>query len=166
MQAGATSLMRPTDMEYGERGAGIQDEGGNHWYIATAVGPNYVPSGVNNLMPYMNPVGAPKMIDFLKQAFGAEEVDKHQSPDGVVYHAKVRIVDSIIELGEAHGQWQPRPMTFMLYVDDCDAWYARAMQAEGAVSLGKPASAPYGGRTGTIQDPFGNTWYMNSQAKK
>ncbi len=165
LQGGAISLMPPTDMDYGERGAGIQDVGGNHWYLATATGPTYVPEGAHNLMPYMNPVGAQKMIEFLKQGFGAEEVDKHQSPDGIVHHAKVRIVDSIIEMGEAHGQWQPRPMTFMLYVDDCDTWYARAMKAEGAVSMGEPANAPYGGRTGTVKDPFDNTWYISGPVR-
>src|SRR5215510_1575060 len=71
MQAGAVSLMPPVDMEYGERGAGIEDVGGNHWYIATATGPNYIPEGVPNLMPYFHPVGAPKMIEFLQQAFAA-----------------------------------------------------------------------------------------------
>lgn len=163
LEAGATSLMPPTDMEYGERGAGIEDAAGNHWYIATAQGENYVPAGVPDMMPFFNPVGAPRMIEFLKNAFGARELAVHQSPDGVVHHAEIIIGDSVVEMGEAHGQWQPRPMHFMLYVDDCDAWYARAMRAEGAVSLGEPASAPYGGRTGTIKDPFGNTWYLNSQ---
>jgi len=168
VQAGATSLMPPTDMDYGERGAAIEDAGGNHWYLATATGPSYIPEGLPNLMPYFNPVGAPKMIDFLRQAFAAEEIARHQSPDGVVHHAKIRIGDSIVEMGEAHGPWQPRPMHFMVYVDDCDVWYARAMKAEGAVSIGAPANQPYGGRTGTVKDPFGNTWYLSShsEAKK
>jgi len=165
LKAGATSLMGPTDMEYGERGAAIQDVGGNHWYLATSTGQSYVPEGTNNLMPYLNPKGAPRMIEFLKQGFGAEEIAVHQSPEGIVHHAKIKIGDSIIEMGEAHGQWQPRPMTFMLYVEDCDAWYARAMKAEGAISLGEPANAPYGGRTGTVKDPFGNTWYISSDVK-
>ena len=165
VQAGAISLMEPTDMEYGERGAGIEDAGGNHWYLATATGPNYIPEGVPNLMPYFHQMGAPKMIDFLKQAFDAKEVAVHQSPDGIVHHAKITIGDSIVEMGEAHGPWQPRPMHFMLYVDDCDAWHARAMKAEGAISMGEPANKPYGGRTGTIKDPFGNTWYLSSQMK-
>jgi uncharacterized glyoxalase superfamily protein PhnB len=162
MQERAISLMPPTDMSYGERGAGIEDVGGNHWYIATSNGPTFVPEGMPNLMPYFNPVGAPKMIQFLKQAFDAEEIAVHKSPDGVVHHAEIRIGDSIVEMGEAHGQWQPRPMNFMLYVNDCDAWYARAMKAEGAISKGVPANQPYGGRTGTIEDPFGNTWYVSS----
>jgi len=163
MQARASSLMPPTDMDYGERGAAIEDVGGNHWYIATSTGPNFIPEGVPNLMPYFNPVGAPKMIEFLKEAFGAEEIAVHKSPDGVVHHAKIRIGDSIVEMGEAHEQWQPKPMTFMLYIEDCDAWYARAMKTEGAISRGEPANQPYGGRTGTIEDPFGNTWYISGQ---
>jgi len=162
IQAGAISLMPPADMEYGERGAGIEDVSGNHWYLATAAGRSYIPEGAPNLMPYFHPVGAPKMIEFLKQAFDAKEVAVHQSPDGIVQHAKIMIGDSIVEMGEAHGPWQPRPMHFMLYVDDCDEWYARAMKAEGAVSIGEPANQPYGGRTGTVQDPFGNTWYLSS----
>jgi PhnB protein len=35
LQAGATSLQEPTDMDYGERGAAVKDPVGNHWYIAT-----------------------------------------------------------------------------------------------------------------------------------
>lgn len=35
--AGATSLYQPKDMPYGDREAGVQDSGGNHWYIATHV---------------------------------------------------------------------------------------------------------------------------------
>src|SRR5439155_18849437 len=58
VQAGATSLMPPADMHHGERGAAIEDVGGNHWYLATAVGPTYVPEGLPNLMPYFNPRGA------------------------------------------------------------------------------------------------------------
>ncbi len=166
MQAGAVSLMPPADMEYGERSAGIEDLGGNHWYIATATGSDYIPEGVPNLMPYFHPVGAPKMIEFLKGALGAEEVAVHKSTDGVVQHAKIRIGNSIVEMGEAHGPWQPRPMNFMLYVDDADDWYERAMKTEGAISVGAPANQSYGGRTGTIKDPFGNTWYLSSQVQK
>jgi hypothetical protein len=40
------------------------------------------------------------------------------------------------------------------------------MKAEGAISIQAPANQPYGGRSGTIQDPFGNTWYVSSQTKK
>jgi len=165
VQAGATSLYSPMDQPYGDRDAAVADAQGNHWYLATHPGGG-APEGSPNLMPHLHPKGAPQMIDFLKQAFAAEEGLVHRSPDGVVHYARVKVGDSVIEMGEAHDQWQPMPMHFMVYVDDTDEWYARAMKAEGAISMGAPANAPYGGRSGTIQDPFGNTWYLSSQTKK
>ena len=35
LQAGATSLLEPTDQFYGDRSAGVQDPVGNRWWIAT-----------------------------------------------------------------------------------------------------------------------------------
>ncbi len=35
LQAGASSVMEPTDQPYGERVAGVKDPFGNLWYIAT-----------------------------------------------------------------------------------------------------------------------------------
>jgi len=165
LRAGATSLMAPTDQEYQDRDSAIQDVGGNQWYIATHKGASYLPEGVNNLMPYLHPKGAPRMIEFLIQAFGAEEIGVHQSPDGIVQHAAVRIGNSVLEMGEAHADWQPRPMHFMVYVDDVDAWYARAIQAPGAISMSEPANQPYGDRVGTIKDPFDNVWYLASHIR-
>jgi len=161
LEAGGTSLYAPMDQEYGDRDAAVRDAGGNEWYLGTHKGADYMPAGTTNLMPYLHPQGAPKMIEFLKQAFSAEEVAVHQSPDGIVRHATVRIGNSIVEMGEAHGQWQPMPMTFMLYVEDADEWYARAMKAEGTVSMGTPGDQPYGDRMGAVKDPFGNTWYIS-----
>ncbi len=163
LEAGATSLHPPVDQDYGERSAAFRDPGGNQWYPATYQGAHYIPEGLNNLMAYLHPRGAARQIDFLKEAFGAEEIIRGESPDGFIYHAQVRIGNSIVEMGEAHDQWQPMPMHFMLYVDEVDAWYARAIKAEGAVSVDEPADRPYGARTASITDPFGNTWYIATQ---
>ena len=165
LQAGATSLMGPADQEYGERSAAFLDPGGNHWYPATAKGAHYIAEGAQNLMPYLHPRGAAKQIAFLQEAFGGEEVFRHESPDGIIYHAKIKIVDSIVEMGEAHDQWQPMPGVFMMYVDDVDAWYAHAVKAEGAISMGEPEEKPYGARVGAVKDPFDNVWYVASQIK-
>ncbi len=160
LAAGAKSLYAPMDQAYGERDAAVEDPGGNQWYIGTHPGASYSPAGATNLMPYLHPKGAPAMIDLLKQAFAAEATAIHQSPDGVVRHATVSIGSSMIEMGEAHGQWQPMPMTFMLYVDDVDAWYARALKAEGMVSVSAPGDQAYGDRVGAVKDPFDNVWYI------
>ncbi|MCU1266905.1 MAG: metalloprotein glyoxylase I/bleomycin resistance protein/type ring-cleaving dioxygenase family [Acidobacteria bacterium] len=165
LQAGATPLHPPMDQEYGERSAAFSDAGGNYWYPATASGAHYILEGAQDVMPYLHPRGAAAQIEFLKEAFGAEEAFRHQSPDGVVHHAKLKIGTAIVELGEAHDQWQPMPGMFMMYVDDVDQSYAHAMRATGALSASEPADQPYGDRVGSVTDPFGNLWYIATHIK-
>ena len=99
------------------------------------------------------------MIDFLDMAFGAEELSRAQTPDGVIQHAAVKVGDSMIELGEARGEWQPMATTFYMYVEDVDALYRRAVAA-GATSQSEPADQPYGDRVAGVLDPFDNVWYI------
>jgi PhnB protein len=164
LQAGATSISEPQDHEYGERGASVKDPFGNLWYIATHQGESYVPKGLNNVNVYMHPLRAEPVIGFLKRAFGALEIAKYASPDGVVHHAEIRVGDSVVEMGEAHGPYQPMQSTFYMYVPDCDAVYRRALAA-GAKSISEPVDQPYGDRSGGVTDPFGNTWYVATHIK-
>jgi PhnB protein len=159
LHTGATSIGEPVDQPYGDREAGVKDPGGNYWYIATHKGATHVPEGLRSVTPYLHPRGAARLIDFLKQAFGAEEVSRYAGPDGTIHHAQVRIGDSMVEMGEAQADWQPRPTAFYLYVEDADAWYKRALQA-GATSISEPADQPYGDRNAGVKDPFDNVWYI------
>lgn len=162
VEAGAVALLPPTDQEYGERGSSVKDPAGNNWYIATAKGASYIPEGLRNVNATLHPLRAQPVIDFVKRAFGAEELEKHATPDGVIRHAKVRIGDSVLEMGEAHGPYQPMPSMFQLYVPDVDALYQRALNA-GASSLSAPADQPYGARSAGVKDAFGNQWYIATQ---
>ncbi len=101
----------------------------------------------------MHPAKARPVIDFLKQAFGAEEVAVYEQ-GGRVMHAVMRIGSATIEMGEAD---QP-PVAFYVYTDDVDAVYDRAVAA-GATSLLQPADQAYGDRMAIVRDPFGNLWY-------
>jgi PhnB protein len=163
VEAGATSMVPPTDQEYGERVAGVKDIGGNEWYIAKPFDPTPMPD-LHNVTLYFHPVGAPKFINFLENAFGAQVVERHQSNEGFVYHAKVRLGDSIVELGEAHDQWQPMQSAIYMYVDDVDAAYKQALSA-GATSALEPTDQPYGDRTAWVNDEFGNVWYLSTLIK-
>ncbi|HYV13502.1 MAG TPA: VOC family protein [Pyrinomonadaceae bacterium] len=160
MAAGATSLGEPSDQVYGERLAAVKDIGGNEWYIARSHDPTPV-QDLHTVAVYFHPVGAPRFIDFVEKAFGAQVVERHQSDEGFVYHSKLRIGDSIIELGEAHGQWQPMPSAIYLYVEDVDATYQQALNA-GATSALEPTDQPYGERSAWVNDEFGNVWYLSS----
>src|SRR5437588_13129879 len=101
-------------------------------------------------MAHLRPKGAPRMIDFLKQAFGAQEVLVHRSPDGVIHYARMSIGDAVIEMGEAHGQWQPMPAVFMMYVDDVDESDERAIKAVGAVAKEAPKVEHSGAAVGAV----------------
>ncbi|MDO8431088.1 MAG: VOC family protein [Candidatus Binatus sp.] len=160
LKAGATSLHEPTDQDYGDREASVKDPFGNHWYIAThRKDAEPLPEGMHNITPYLHPIGAPKVIDFLKSAFGAEEVFRAQDDAGTVHHAKIRIGDSIVAMGEAHGPYQPMPPALHLYVPDTDLTYQRALDA-GAISIDEPVDQGYGDRYAGVKDPFGNVWYI------
>ncbi len=164
LQAGASSIEEPVDQPYGDREAGVKDAFGNHWYTATHKGASHVPEGLRTVTPYLHPRGAARMIGFLKQAFGAEEAARAESPDGTIVHAKVRIGDSILEMGEAHGPYQPMPCAIHLYVSDTDAVYQRALRA-GASSIEEPVDKPYGDRSAGVADPFGNQWFIATHIK-
>jgi uncharacterized glyoxalase superfamily protein PhnB len=164
LEAGATSLYEPTE-SYGERFACVKDAFDNEWYIARRLEGRYVPEGLHDVTVSFHPVGAMRFIEFLEQAFSAGRVEVHQSPEGVVQHAKIGIGDSVVELGEAHGEWQPIATTVYLYVPDVDEAYRRALAA-GATSVIEPADQPYGDRNGGVKDAFGHTWYLSSPIRK
>jgi PhnB protein len=164
LAAGAVSIGAPQDHEYGERGASVKDFAGNFWYIATHKGENYIPKGLRNVNVYMHPLRAEPVIAFLKRAFDAEEIARYASPDGVIHHAEVRVGDSIVEMGEAHGSYQPMQSMFYLYVPDADAVYRRALAA-GAKSIQEPLDQPYGDRNAAVLDVFGNTWYIATHVR-
>ncbi len=164
LAAGATSIDEPRDQEYGERSASVKDPAGNYWYIARHKGESYIPKGLHNVNPYLHPRRAEPVIGFLKRAFGAQELAKYATPDGVVVHAEIRVGDSVIEMGEAHGKYAPNPTMFYLYVPNVDDVYRTALAA-GATSVQEPADQPWGDRLGMVKDAFGNTWNIATHIK-
>jgi PhnB protein len=118
-----------------------------------------IPDGYRTVTPFLNVKGLGKLIDFLKQAFGAEEIMRMPGPDGAVVHAEVNIGNSRMMLGEIMQQNTPSSSYFYLYVGDADAAYKRALGA-GAKSVSEPTDQFWGDRMGTVTDPFGNTWSL------
>ena len=164
LAAGATTIDEPRDQEYGERSASVKDPAGNYWYIATHKGETYVPKGLNDVNVYMHPLRAEPVINFLKRAFGAREIAKYASPDGVVLHAEIRVGSSMVEMGEAQGKYPPMLAMFYVYVPDVDRVYQSALAA-GATSMSEPVDQPYGDRSGGVKDAFGNQWYIATRVK-
>ena len=105
------------------------------------------------------------MIDFVKQAFGAEETFRVHAPGtDKIMHAEVRIGDSMLELADDSEQYPARPCGMHLYVPDTDALYQRAVKA-GATSVRTPEDTPYGDRSAIVTDAFGNSWFIATHIK-
>ncbi|NIR49595.1 VOC family protein [candidate division KSB1 bacterium] len=120
-----------------------------------------IPDGFHTVTPYLIVPGLAKLIDFVKQAFDAEENHRSTRPDGTVMHAQVKIGDSFVMMGEPMGEFQPMPASIYLYVEDTDATYQRALEA-GATSIMEPADQFYGDRNAGVKDPFGNLWWIGT----
>lgn len=118
-----------------------------------------IPDGYHNVTPYLVVPGVARLIDFLKNAFGAQEIERMTRPDGSVGHAEVRIGDSVVMMGEPAGEAPAMPATIYLYVEDTDAAYRRALEA-GATSVMAPADQFYGDRNAGVKDPCGNQWWI------
>ena len=110
-----------------------------------------IPDGYHSVTPYLVVQGVAKLIDFLKQAFDAKEIERMAGPDGSVMHGEVRIGDSVVMMGEAWGESKPIAAALYLYVNDTDVTYRRALQAGRSTGSGSllpitmlPRSRPWG----------------------
>jgi len=129
-----------------------------------------IPDGYSTVTPYLTIDDPAPVIDFLKKAFGAQEIFAMRDDKGNIGHAEVKVGTSIVMLGRAHDQWKSRPGrahdqwksrpgNFYVYVDDCDAVYQKALDA-GATSISKPENQFYGDRHGGVTDSQGNNWWI------
>ena len=110
-----------------------------------------IPDGFHTITPYLVVRDAARIIEFLKQAFGATEQHRSLRPDGTIQHAQLRIGDSPLMIADGTEQRQPLPCAIYLYVTDTDAAYRQAVAA-GATSVMEPADQFYGDRNAGVQD--------------
>src|SRR5437868_6206350 len=100
-----------------------------------------VPAGYHTVTPYLIISGAANAIDFYKKAFGATETMRLADPSGRVGHAEIKIGDSPIMLADeipAMGMRGPQALggagvSILLYVEDVDARFRRAIDAGATV---------------------------------
>jgi uncharacterized glyoxalase superfamily protein PhnB len=122
------------------------------------------PDGYHAITPYLLVSDAARLIEFLADAFGAREIERLPAPGNRIGHAELRIGDSMVMLGDAHGAHEPMPCMLYLYVADVDAAYARALAA-GATAMQPPQDQFYGDRSGGVTDPCGNQWWIATRVE-
>ena len=128
---------------------------------------NPIPEGYNTVTPYLIVNDGAAALEFYRNAFGATELYRMESPEGRIAHAEIKIGNSPIMLAEEvadMGYLGPRalggtPVSILLYVEDVDALAEQAVSA--GAKLVKPVKDQfYGDRTGGVEDPFGHQWHI------
>jgi len=118
----------------------------------------WIPEGQHVLTPYLIVKDAVKFIEFVEKTFGGTTFECLRN-EGKIAHAEIRIGDSKIMLGEECGEFKAMPAGIYVYVEDCDVTYHRALK-NGASTIHKPMDQFYGDRSGGVQDPWGNYWWI------
>jgi PhnB protein len=119
-----------------------------------------IPDGYHSVTPYLTVRNAPKVIEFLKAAFGAKlSHEAIKRPDGSIMHVQVLIGDSRIMIAEESEMARATTSTLYLYVAEVDAVYRTAVKAGGATIM-EPMDIFYGDRSGGVKDPSGNSWFI------
>jgi PhnB protein len=78
-------------------------------------------------------------------------------PDGKITHCELQIGDSRLNLGEAMEGWPARSLLAQLYVEDSDAVFKRAVDADCEVTM-PMTDMFFGSREGRVVDPYGSIW--------
>src|SRR5262249_40815739 len=123
----------------------------------------YEGADLRAVRPYIIVGNADEAIAFYRRVFAATELERYTTPTGGVGHAKLRIGETIVEIGEHPGakgraaERLPR-VRLRLYLADVDDTYARALVAGATGDV--PSNRPQGTRAASVYDPFGITWWL------
>jgi uncharacterized glyoxalase superfamily protein PhnB len=118
-----------------------------------------IPKGYHSVTPYLIAADASGLIAFIEQAFGAQVKERLDGPDGSVWHAELKIGDSIVMLSQASEKHPALPAMLHVYVEDCDTVYRRGIAA-GGEPIQEPKDQFYGDRSGGFRDSSGNQWWV------
>jgi PhnB protein len=118
---------------------------------------HHIPDGYATVTPYLVVPDVLLQLDFVQRAFGAVETLRLPGPDGRITHAEARVGNSTIMMGTPLGETLKSQIH--LYVEDVDAVFTAALAA-GATVVRDVANQFYGDRSGQVQDPNGNFWFI------
>ncbi|HEY4299303.1 MAG TPA: VOC family protein [Candidatus Didemnitutus sp.] len=131
-----------------------------------------IPEGMHAVTPHLVCAGAADAIEFYKKAFGAVEEGRLPGQNGKLMHAMIRIEGSAVMLVDEMPEWgalgpkalKGSPVTIHLYVEDADAFAARAVAAGAKITM-PVADMFWGDRYGKLEDPFGHHWSVATHVR-
>ena len=123
-----------------------------------------VPEGYTTVTPWIICRDTALLIDYLKEAFGAEEMARLAGPDGRIEHAEIRIGNAVVMMFDTRPEWPPTPAFLRLYVTDADAIHRQAVAA-GGTPVTEVTHLFFGDRVGRVRDPLGNLWWIQTHVE-
>jgi uncharacterized glyoxalase superfamily protein PhnB len=103
-------------------------------------------------------------LEFLTNAFGAQQHAVYRDDSGTIHHAEVRLGNGIVMFGAARGETtatRGKGSGIYVVVSDPDAHCAQA-RAGGAEIVRELHDEPYGSREYSARDPERNTWHFGT----
>lgn len=120
-----------------------------------------IPPGFNTVAPYFFSSDAPRLLTFLVEGLGGEEVLRHMDGDRIA-NAQVRIGTSTVMVSQASPGFSAMPAAIYLYVENAEDAMVRALSA-GATKIMDVSDMPYKDRQGGVKDPTGNIWWLSQR---
>jgi len=124
-----------------------------------------IPEGSPTVMPWIISRDTARLLDFMQQAFGAQELVCLYNEDGTIAHAEAKIGNSIVGGFDAREGWPNTPCFLRLYIEEADAVYQQALSA-GAIAVTEMTNLSWGDRGGRVRDPLGNIWWIQSRVEQ
>lgn len=124
-----------------------------------------IPDGYTSVTPWIISRDMAGLLDYVREAFGAEELARVVGDDGSIGHAEFRIGNAIVMGFDAKPHWPDTPAFLRLYVDDADATFRRAVAA-GGTAVTEVTHLFWGDRVGRVRDPFGNLWWIQARVEE
>lgn len=113
------------------------------------------------IIPYLMLENATEFMEFAQTVFSAEILLQHMADDNrTLLNAELKIGHTVILLSEAKDKYGKAVGNFFIYVGDADDTFNRAI-FHGASIVTEVSDMDYG-RSGGIEDPFGNTWWLTT----
>jgi PhnB protein len=131
-----------------------------------------VPEGLHTITPQLVVNDGAKFIDFMKKAFGAEEITRMSHPSGKgIWHASLRVGSSMFFIADESTSNTKSarsaggtPVTLQINVENADQMFKQATIAGATVAM-PLMDMFWGDRYGQVVDPFGNTWAISTHVK-
>ncbi len=123
----------------------------------------YRPDNFHTVTPYLFVDKPQLLIDFLKNAFLAKEINRSINPSNrEIANSILQIGNTCFMISKAREQFEGMKTSLYLFVDDVDMAHKRAIENGAKVEF-EPDDMPYEDRQSGIIDPCGNYWWISKR---